>query len=68
MTNELLPPEETDLMVQRLVDKTDEQFKRTYVRGVPAGEVDEAALVLRVGLSFLPGQTSHRSTYLNRRI
>ena len=54
MTNKLLPPEETDLMVQRLV-KQDEQFRRTYVRGVPAGHVDESAVVLRVGLSFLPG-------------
>ena len=55
MTNKLLPPEETDVMVQRLVKQADEQFKRTYVRGVPAGEVDESAVVLRVGLPFLPG-------------
>ena len=55
MTNKLMPPEETDLIVQRLVRKTDEHFRRTYIRGVVAGKVDESALVLNIGLSFLPG-------------
>ncbi|KAG8527775.1 uncharacterized protein KY384_007929 [Bacidia gigantensis] len=55
LTNKMLPPEETDLMVSRLAKHADEQFKRTYVRGVPTVEVQESAVNLMVGLSFLPG-------------
>ena len=55
LTNKLLPPEETDLMVKRLTKKADEQFRRTYVSGVPTVGIQESAVVLKVGLSFLPG-------------
>lgn len=55
LTNKLLPPEQTELMVKRLSKQADEQFGRTYVRGVQTGGVDESAIVIDVGLSFLPG-------------
>ncbi|KAL9607949.1 MAG: hypothetical protein Q9167_007187 [Letrouitia subvulpina] len=55
MINKLLPPEETDFMVRNLERQTDEPIRRTYRRGVPLAEVQEPAIRLRVGLTFLPG-------------
>lgn len=55
MINKLLPPEETDFMVRNLEKEADEPIRRTYSRGVPLAEVQESAIVLRVGLTFLPG-------------
>ncbi|KAL8662362.1 MAG: hypothetical protein Q9202_004757 [Teloschistes flavicans] len=55
MINKLLPPEETDFMVRNLERPSDEPIRRTHDCGVPLAEVNESAIVLKVGLTFLPG-------------
>ena len=55
LSNKMLPPEETDLMIKRLEKKGDIRTRRTYVEGIAGPEVIESAPVLRVGLIFLPG-------------
>ena len=52
--NKMLPPEESELMIQRLEKKADARTKRTYIEGEPTAAVDTAP-TLHVGISFLPG-------------
>ncbi|KAF1982218.1 hypothetical protein K402DRAFT_210702 [Aulographum hederae CBS 113979] len=53
--NKSLPPEETSLMIRRLEKRADERIQRTYAAGQALGEVREGAVVLRVGITFMPG-------------
>jgi hypothetical protein len=55
IANKLLPPEESELMIQRLEKKADSRQRRTYIEGVPSAELQENAPVLTVGLTFLRG-------------
>ena len=55
LANKMLPPEESELMVKRLEKKADERTRRTYVEGLPTPHVYEPAIVLTVGLTFMPG-------------
>ena len=55
MINKQLPPEETEYLVKSLEKRTDEPIRRTYSRGVPLADVHDSAIVLEVGLTFLPG-------------
>ncbi|MCJ1402768.1 hypothetical protein MMC11_005989 [Xylographa trunciseda] len=54
-SNKMLPPEETELMLKRLEKRADERQQRTYVEGFATKDVQEAAVVLYIGLTFLPG-------------
>lgn len=55
MANKAMPPEESEYMVKRLEKRADGRVQRTYFEGVPLKEVQESAIVLKVGLTFLPG-------------
>ena len=66
LANKQLPSEETDLWVQRLERQTDEQFCITYRRVLPLDEVLDWALVLKVGLMFLPGADKLQVTRLEQ--
>ena len=54
-SNKMSPPEEAQMMIKRLEKGADVRERRSYVEGVPMPEVHESAIVLRVGLTFMPG-------------
>ena len=54
-TNKTLAPEQTDFMIKQLEKQADPRLRRTYTNGLPLEQVVDSALVLRVGLKFLPG-------------
>jgi len=53
--NKSLPPEETELMIKRLEKRADERIQRSYAEGQFLDQVVEGAVVLRVGIVFMPG-------------
>lgn len=55
LANRMLPSKETELIVKQWERSADIGVQRTYMEGVPTPEVDEDAVVLRIGLTFLPG-------------
>ena len=55
LANKAMPPEYTEHMVKMLEKRADANVQRTYVGGVPLTEVQNSAIVLKVGLTFLPG-------------
>jgi len=55
ISNKLLPPEESEMMLEALMSRDDHRFIRTYVEAKPMGEVQEYGNVLQVGLTFIPG-------------
>ena len=55
LANKAMPPEYTEHMVKMLEKRADANVQRTYVGGVPLTEVQSSAIVLKVGLTFLPG-------------
>ena len=54
-SNKNLPPDEMELMLKRLEKRADIRQRRTYVEGFAIKDVQDAAVVLYVGLTFLPG-------------
>lgn len=55
LANKMLPPEGTEYIIQQLEKRADQRLMRTYLEGMAMAEVDESAIVLNVGLTFLPG-------------
>ena len=55
LANKSMPPEYPEHMVRLLEKGADAHVQRTYVGGVPLTEVQDSAVVLKVGLTFLPG-------------
>ncbi|KAL8743476.1 MAG: hypothetical protein Q9190_004176 [Brigantiaea leucoxantha] len=55
IANKQLPPEASELMLERLEKSADERLQRTYVGGNPMAEIHEGAVTLSVGLTFLAG-------------
>ena len=55
MANKQMPPEESDFIIKRRERGTDERLQRTYLEGEAMAGVHESAIVLDVGLTFLPG-------------
>jgi len=52
ISNKLLPPEESEMMLEALMSRDDHRFIRTYVEAKPMGEVQEYGNVLQVGLTL----------------
>ena len=50
-----MPPENTDCMVKLLEKHADGRLRRTYLEGMALNDVDESAMTLSVGLTFLSG-------------
>lgn len=50
-----MPPENTDCMVKLLEKHADGRLRRTYLEGRALDDVDDTALVLNVGLTYLSG-------------
>jgi len=55
ISNKLLPPEESEMMLEALMSRDDRSIIRTYVEAKPMEEVQEYGQVLQVGLTFIPG-------------
>ena len=55
LANKSMPPEESEYIIRRLEKRADERLQRTYVEGMPVAGLDDSAIVLHVGLTFLPG-------------
>jgi hypothetical protein len=55
MANKALPPENVELMIKMLEKRADEKVLRTYMAGQALPDHFEDAVVLRVGLTFMPG-------------
>lgn len=66
IANKLLPPEESELMIQYLERGADESTKRTHVESATLPHVDEGAAVSLVGLTFLPGADKSKLTRLEQ--
>ena len=49
------PMENSDWMVKVLEKQADGRLRRTYMEGVPLNDVEESAITLYVGLTFLAG-------------
>ncbi|MCJ1358322.1 MAG: hypothetical protein MMC33_008321 [Icmadophila ericetorum] len=64
LSNKLLPPEESEMMIKSLEIGADVRLQRTYVEGVYREDVDEAGVVLKVGLTYLPGANKPEVTRL----
>jgi hypothetical protein len=55
LANKTLPPEESEMVMRRLEKKADAPTLRSYVEGHPTSHVIESAIVVSVGLTFMPG-------------
>lgn len=66
IANKSLPPEGSEWMIKRLEKRADERLQRTYVEGVPLNQVYESAMVLDVGLTFLPGADKPQVTRIEQ--
>lgn len=66
IANKLLPPDESEFMLKRFEKRADERVRRTYVEGQAMQEVDESAVVPRIGLTFLPGADKPQVTRLEQ--
>jgi len=55
ISNKLLPPEESEMMLEALMSRDDRRIIRTYVEAKPMEELQEYGQVLQVGLTFIPG-------------
>lgn len=66
IANKSLPPEGSEWMIKRLEKRADERLQRTYVEGVPLNQVFESAMVLDVGLTFLPGADKPQVTRIEQ--
>ena len=53
--NKSTPMENTDWMVKVLEKQADGRLRRTYMEGVPLNDVEESAITLNIGLTFLAG-------------
>ena len=53
--NKSTPMEDSDWMVKVLEKQADGKLRRTYMEGVPLNDVQESAITLNVGLTFLAG-------------
>lgn len=55
IANKQLPPEETDMMIRLLEKRADKRIVQTWIEGQPSPDLHEAAITLKVGLTFMPG-------------
>lgn len=53
--NKSTPTEDSEWMVKVLEKQADGRLRRTYMEGVPLNDVEESAITLNVGLTFLAG-------------
>jgi hypothetical protein len=55
IANKQLPPEETDMMIRLLEKRAEKRIVQTWIEANPSTDLHEAAITLRVGLTFMPG-------------
>lgn len=66
IANKSLPLDGSEWIITRLGNRADERLRRTYVEVVPLKQVFESAMVLDVGLTFLPGADKPQVTRLEQ--